>query len=285
MATFLNQASLSFNGVLTNSNVVVGEFRESLSGTKTAMSDSYNADCAVTYILNIVNAGTTPYNNLTVTDDLGAYTFCGAPRYPLTYVTGSAKYFVDGAEQPAPSICDTQPLIFTGVNVPADAHVTLMYQARINSFAPLTLGSAITNTAVVSRGGGRTELFSMSETILADAAPDLHITKTMCPEEVDGNGRLTYTFIIQNTGAAPAVPADCAVLRDVFCPALNCLSVTCNGMPWCSPANYDYDAATGEFVSAAGQITVPAAIFSQNQLTGEWTSTPGSSTIVVTGTV
>ena len=59
--------------VVVNSNVVVGEILEVVSGNKTAVVDTYSADGTVTYVISIVNSGSTAITNLSVTDDLGAY--------------------------------------------------------------------------------------------------------------------------------------------------------------------------------------------------------------------
>ena len=42
MARFTNQAQLRYGDEVTNSNVAVGEIREVLSATKTAVRDSYS---------------------------------------------------------------------------------------------------------------------------------------------------------------------------------------------------------------------------------------------------
>lgn len=43
MAAFYNQATLSYNGNTTTSNITTGEILEVLSATKTALRDTYNA--------------------------------------------------------------------------------------------------------------------------------------------------------------------------------------------------------------------------------------------------
>ena len=77
---------------------------------------------------------------------------------------------------------------------------------------------------------------------------------------------------------------DDLIFRDTFDPVLENLIVTFNGASWNEGTNYTYDELTGEFVSLAGQITVPAATFTQNP-DGTYTVTPGISTITITGTV
>ena len=75
------------------------------------------------------------------------------------------------------------------------------------------------------------------------------------------------------------------ILTDTFDPALTGLTVTYNGDTWKEGDNYTYDAATGTFATIAGQIAVPAATYTQDPVTGVWSVTPGSSVLVITGTV
>ena len=74
MATFYNQATLSYNGNTTTSNITTGELLEVLSATKTALSNSYTQGSSLTYILSIVNTGTIAFTDMTVTDNLGEIT-------------------------------------------------------------------------------------------------------------------------------------------------------------------------------------------------------------------
>ena len=60
--------------------------------------------------------------------------------------------------------------------------------------------------------------------------------------------------------------------------------MTYNGDAWKEGDNYTYDAVTGTFATIAGQITVPAATYTQ-ETDGTYTVTPGTTTVTVTGTV
>ncbi len=73
MAQFTNQAQLSYGGTVLNSNVAVGEIREVLSAAKATTSSGYTVGEDVTYIVSIVNSGTSPYTGVTVTDSMGEY--------------------------------------------------------------------------------------------------------------------------------------------------------------------------------------------------------------------
>lgn len=96
MATFTNQATLTYNGQTTISNVTVGELTETLTAAKTAVVPTYGTDGRVTYILSLVNSGTAPLTGLTITDDLGGYTFNAGTVYPLSYTAGSVRYYQNG---------------------------------------------------------------------------------------------------------------------------------------------------------------------------------------------
>ena len=103
MATFYNQATLSYSGGTVNSNITTGEIVEVLSASKTAVVQEYAQGTEITYAVNIVNTGDAPYSGLTVTDNLGEYTFGTLTLRPLDYVDGSVKYFVNGVLQATPS--------------------------------------------------------------------------------------------------------------------------------------------------------------------------------------
>ena len=283
MATFFNQATLSYSGGTVNSNITTGEILEVLSATKTAVYDRYSPGSDVTYAVNIVNSGTIAFTGLTINDDLGAYTFGTSTLQPLDYIVGSVRYFIDGVLQPAPAVTLGPPLVISGINVPAGGTTTILYAARANNFAPLDVEGTIVNTVTIS-GGGITPL-TATETVSAEAEPRLTITKSVSPTTVTENSQLTYTFVIQNTGNVPADATDAVVVTDTFDPILSNLTVTYNGAVWTSPANYTYNEATGQFATVPGNITVPAATYTQDPTTGVWIVDPGVAVITVTGTI
>ena len=53
MATFTNQATLTYNGTTTASNIVTGEILEVLSAQKNAVVDAYTAGDDITYVISI----------------------------------------------------------------------------------------------------------------------------------------------------------------------------------------------------------------------------------------
>lgn len=282
MATFTNQATLTYNGRQTTSNITVGELLDVLTATKTAIDANYGADSVITYVVTLVNSGSTALSGLTFSDNLGGYALGQTTVYPLTYVADSMRYYQNGALQAAPTIVAGPPMSVSGLTVPAGGNATLVYDARVNEYAPMNTLGSIQNTVTVT-GAGIANPATAQETVAAALTPDLRISKGMCPTTVTENGQITYTFMIQNLGNTAATEG--VVLSDTFNPALNNLTATLNGTALTAGTNYTYDAATGQFTTTAGVITVPAATYTQDAATGVWTTTPGMSTLVVTGTL
>ena len=284
MATITNQAALSYNGVTTLSNIAVGELVEVLTATKTAADTTYTAGGVKTFVISLVNSSAAALTGLTVTDTLGSYTFGANTLYPLTYVTGSLLYYVNGALQATPTVTATAPLTVTGVTVPAGGSAMLIYTARVNEYAPLGVEDSITNTATIT-GGGLTSSVTATETINASPAPQLAISKSISPTMVAENGTLTYTLTLQNRGNTAADAGDELVITDTFDPILKNLTARFNGTLWTQGVHYTYDETTGTFATVVGALTVPAATFTQDAATGVFTVDPGTSELTITGSL
>ena len=284
MAQFTNQAQLSYNNIVVNSNVVVGEILEVVSGNKTAVLDTYYADGTVTYAISLVNSGNTAITNLTVTDDLGAYAQGTETRTPLSYVDGSIKLFVNGVLQATPTVTSTQPLVVSGITLPANSNLVLVYTADVNEYAPLGTTDSIVNIALVT-GNGIPSPVTVTETVTPVQAPQLRITKSLEPVPIAENGTLTYRFVIENFGNVDATAADNVALSDLFDPILSGITVDLDGVTWTEGTQYNYNEATGQFDTVPGQITIPAATYTQDIVTGVWTTIPGSVVLTVSGTI
>lgn len=284
MAIFSNQATLTYNGNTTNSNIAYGEILDVVAATKTAIEGSYTPGELVTYVVTLRNTGRTALTGLTITDDLGGYEFDDTTVYPLTYEAGSAALFVDGIPQPAPAVTAGPPLVISGITLPADGDLVLVYQARANGFADPTAEGTIVNTVTVT-GDGISTPITATETVESATSPSLTITKSISPAQVVDNDRVTYTFVIRNSGNEAVVATDNASITDIFDPILTALTVTFEGAVWTEGVQYTYDEATGLFTTLPGAITVPAAAYTRDPATGEYTVTPGVVTLTVTGTI
>ena len=283
MARFTNQAQLRYGDEVTNSNIAVGEIREVLSATKTAVRETYGQRDNVTYIISIVNSGQTAFTGVTLVDDLGEYDFGERELTPLTYIPGTIKYYADGVLQTTPVVTAGPPFTVSGLTIPAQGNAIIVYEAELNSYAPLGVDATITNTAVITANA--VTPITVQETIRAEEQPLLTITKSVSPVPVTENGTLTYTFVIQNLGNTAATVETGVVITDTFNPMLTNLTATFNGTAWVEGTDYTYDETTGVFASVAGRITVPAATYTQDTTTGAWGINPGVSTLVISGTV
>lgn len=286
MAAFQNQASLTYNGSTILSNTVTGEIVADLAVTKTPVTATYRSADAPAYVITLVNSGSTSYTGLTLTDDLGTYTVSGGTvtAVPLSYRADSLVYYINGTQQTAPTVTAGPPLTVTGLDVPAGGNAMLIYRTDTNGYTPLAEGSTVVNTVTVT-GASLNDPITATATVTVSSAPDLTIEKALSPSVVTENGQLTYTFTIRNSGNTPVLSTDGVTVTDTFTPILRDLRVTFNGTAWSTPTNYTYGTATGLFETVAGQITVPAATYTQDATTGQITMTPGVAVLTVSGTV
>ena len=282
MALFTNQAKLSYDATTLHSNLAVGEVRSALSIRKTALSGDYRVGGTAVYLVTVANEGENDFSDLTLTDSLGAYAFGQGTLYPLTYQTDSAMLWENGVLQSAPTVSAVRPLTVTGLTVPAGGTLQFVYRATVNSYAPPVSGGQIRNTVSLT-GAPLTQTLSASETVTAAFVPALAIAKSILPVPVLENGRLTYTFVLLNTGFADADAGERVAVNDLFSPILHDITVALDGEPLSARSQYTYNEATGLFQTVPGQITVPAATAVQDARTGEWSVTPGSATLQVSG--
>ena len=281
MATFYNQATLTYRGGTVNSNIVSATLSEALSVSKTSTLDTYRVGERMTYTVGIVNSSDTPVSTVTLTDDLGAYAFGTSTLYPLSYVSGSLTLLIDGIPA-AVTVTDTQPLTVGGFSIPAESSAVIVYNADVTAFAPPAPDGEIVNTVTVNSLGAPV---SATETVTAEAGALLTMIKEVEPDTVTGDGPLTYTLIVQNQGNTEAGAADDVVISDVFDPILTITEVTLNSQVLTEGVDYTYNSATGEFATVSGRVTVPAATYDRDPVTGAYTVIPGSAVLTVSGTV
>ena len=282
MATIINQANLTYTYGTTTasvlSNPAVTERAEAIAIEKRALENAYHAGSELTYLLAVQNSGAAPVTNLTVQDNLGAFTPTGAaaPVMPLTY-TGPAALYIDGvfSETLTPET-DESGVTFTIPSLPAGSNALIVYQAAVNGFAPLDAGSEITNTATLTVG---TDPLTASATVPVDSYADVSIEKEMSPNPIGTGDTLTVTFTIENRGN---VAATGLVLTDDFPLSLSDVAVLVNGA---SVTDFTFEDNTLTLpASDQTALTVPAATFETSD-TGAVTVTPGTMTVTVTGTI
>ena len=168
MASFTNQATLTYNGGTVNSNIVTGELVQVLTASKTAAAESYRTGDLVTYVVQLRSTGAAALTGLTVTDTLGTTNFPATggtvQLTPLTYQAGTLRYFMNGVLQTAPAVTVlANGIRIEGITVPAGGVITLVYTTRVNAFADPSAVGTIENTVTVT-GGSLTEAVTAVET-------------------------------------------------------------------------------------------------------------------------
>lgn len=289
--TITNRATVSYsaNGVAGSavSNLATTTLQGPLNITKASMESDYRANSRLTYILTLDNTASSPLTNVTVTDNLGTFSYqpdVSVPAVsvtPLSYV-GPSRLYIDGTfSQLLTPAVSGDTITYTLPSIPANTTALIIYDVAANGNAPLTAESAITNTATAV-ATGFAEPVTATHTVTAASYADIRIIKSMTPDPVTEGSNLTYTFTIYNYGNTEA---DSVVLTDTFTPAPAApLTVTVNGQE--VPAS-DYTYAGGVFTlpaPAGTAITVPAATLTTGS-TGAVTVSPGTTLITVTGII
>lgn len=281
MPAFTNQAILTYLDTRTAlSNIANGNISEPYAMTKTAVNNDYVSNDDVTYVITITNSSAVSLTNITLTDNLGAYSY-GTPAitlYPLTFVGPTVLYYINGVLQASITPTQTTPtLILTVPSIPAGGNVTLVFEVDVNEYAPLDVSDEITNEAALPELSG----ISATETIYTEDIPQLAITKSISPDPVIDNQTVTFTFILENYGNTASTDV---VFTDTFDPVLSNVTVTNDGTPMTLTTDYTYDTVTGLLTILSGHLTVPAATYNQDA-GGVVTVTPGFTIVVVTGTL
>ena len=283
MVEFTNKATLSYNGASIDSNTVSGTREVTTELTKTALVPTYE-EGPVTFIVSFVNNGAGAVSGLTLTDDLGAYTVGEETVYPFAYVRDSVKVYLSGVEQTPVEVTSTQPLVLTAPDVPAGGNLLVVYAVTPTVYAPRGDGQGVTNTVTATAPSMDTPAEASADVLSAQAA-ELALTKSVFPLELTEGEEVTYTIVVLNSGNKPAGDAGGPVIADTLDPALSQLSVTLDGVALEEGTGYTYDPDTGAFATVAGAVTVPAAVCTQDPATGIWSSSPGASTLRISGTV
>lgn len=279
-----NQASIAYeyNGQSASalSNVATATLNDPLRVEKVSLPSVYRAGEEITYAISVENGGAGALSGITVTDDLGSYTVGSATLTPLTYLP-PARLLIDGV-----SVGDITPavgessLTFTIPALAAGSRAQILYRAYANGNAPLAVGASITNTAQVSAAGIGAPV-SDSATVTAEQYAAVTINKSMMPGTQGSAETLTYTFVINNYGNAPA---ENIVLRDTFDPAPQSITLQLDGVPQpASDYTYEGGVLTYPADSAARTLSLPAASITQDPATGAVVVTPSTLTVTVVG--
>jgi uncharacterized repeat protein (TIGR01451 family) len=287
MAIINNQAQISFHyGTHTGSaisNIASTNLEGPLTASKNALESVYHRDQQITYIVTINNTGATALSNVVIVDNLGTTSLGSINITPLDYI-GPAMLYINGSfvSTLSPTVA-TDSVTFTILTLPAHSNAMIIYAAKVNDQAPLAVGSLIINRSALT-ADGLTDPVIAFKVLLVDEYADVDIIKAMSPNPVIDGSLLTYAFTMYNYGNTLA---SSAVLSDTFTPAPESIStVSVNGTP-VLPADYSFVGGVFRLpaLTSTYSLTIPAATFTRDPVTGIVTVSPGTTTVEVSGII
>lgn len=287
MPSIENFATVSYtSGGITEtrvSNIAEISIESAVGFTKTSLGNTYNDNSILTYILTVTNSSGSDITVSTITDNLGTYAFGATELTPLEYVA-PAVLLINGQNVSTQLGVDASTqgsLIFTIPTIPAGTTANIIYKAQVNDFAPLALNSTIVNTSTFESNSECADTTASATVSVANAA-NISIIKQMCPNPVICGDTITYTIKIYNYGNTAA---ENVVLTDDFNPAPTNITVSRDGVLLLG-TDYTYiDGTLTVPATASSPVTVPAATFVQDPVTGIISITPGVVEYTITGTI
>jgi uncharacterized repeat protein (TIGR01451 family) len=191
---------------------------------------------------------------------------------------------IDGVDSSATLSVDSSipsSLTFSFPSLPAGATANIVYRATVNDFAPLDLGSTITNTATFESDSDCADGTASANVTVAEAA-NVSVFKQMSPNPVVCGDLVTYTIRIYNYGN---IPAENVQLTDNFDPAPTNITVSRDGTVL-NATDYTYENGLLTIPATDTQnVSVPAATFVRDPDSGIVSVIPGMIEYVITGRI
>lgn len=285
-----NTASLTFEygsqKGFVSSNIATTTVQESITISKTSLGDSYSQNSEITFIITINNNNNEEIQNVFITDDLGTYSSKNNIYEnlftPLTYKGPSFLYIAGNFIDDITPILSKNKIEYKITNIPAKSTATIIYKASVNKFAPLTSNSQIVSSIKAS-ALNINNIPKASCVITVRDEADIKIIKNMNPNPVLSGEEITYNFFLYNYGNTPATNI---TLNDTFSPAPSNISVKLN-TDEVSSSDFSYKNNTLIFPSSGASltITIPAANFIQDNVTGIVSVQPGIVNITAIGKI
>lgn len=276
-----NQAQVTYSygaltdTVLSNTTNTTLVDPYTLEVTKTAVTPSVTAGGDVVYVVRVENTGTGVLYNPTVTDDLATGTGTTAP---LSYVDGSAKFYVNGEPSTGTATEGVNNVVFVSTaTLQTGDNLIVVYAARKTD----NQAEDIVNTASVSANAGSVDGTAVtgtdSETVTIETSANVTVFKAADKDTVAPGNTLTYTFTLMNTGNSAA---ESIQFVDAF-PAeftVNTVSYTVDG------AETPIEAADYT-ITPPNTLTIPSTDTLSISVPAATAAGPGITIITVTGTV
>lgn len=279
MATNLpNRAQITYNGsdvVLSNQTNTVLADQYTMTVTTESVTPTVVPGSDVVYAITLNNTGQGDLYNISVTDDLGGV---------LTYVDGSARFYINGAPVTGtatviPSVARASSVQFETSEVLNEGDtLTIIFAATV----PQNQSEDIVNTVTATANGGSVTGTEVTATDTATtpvkANANISIFKSASRDTVFAGDTLSYTFTLMNTGGAEATGI---TFSDALPPefTVQAVTITANGVT--TPVE-----ATDYTITDPNTLTMPAADSTLTITVPPSTAEgPGVTVITITGVI
>ncbi|MBR0089880.1 MAG: DUF11 domain-containing protein [Clostridia bacterium] len=271
-----NRASISYNGsgvVLSNqtNTTLIDQYTVEL--TKTPVVDTVIAGGDAVYVISLANTGAGALDGATLTDNLGG------TETPLSYVDGSAQFYMNGELVTGTATPDADSIVFGYADTitPGD-NLLVIYAASVGIAQTGTITNTVTADVPTAEQTQRIIVAQASATITITPVANVSIFKAASADTVQIGDTLTYTFTLMNTGSETAENINFTdALPEQF--YVTSVSYTVDGTETpIADTDYTIEAPNTLIIPADSstlEIDIPAA-------TEEG---PGITTITVTGTI
>ena len=258
-----NDSNITTTLVLSATNITVTKY----SLTETFVPGERNA-----YVVRVENTGSTPINNVILSDNLGQINE-GEQTFDLfEYVDGSANYSLNNSPITSITPTTTNPLsVNIGTLNVGDVYELYYLASALSSITEDSITNTATATGVYN---GETISDSGSTTVTALEYANLNIVKTQSSENAILGEDFAYTIALNNDGNLEATNITVTdTLPDEF--SLESVEMIQNGVTTTlDPSEYTY---TGNLLTIPSststlELTIPAGESLSFVLNGRFTS-------------
>lgn len=283
MGKFVNQTQLTFGNNIIKSNIVEGEILEALIGNKVTLTDQYLFDSVITYFINLTNNSERDISSINIEDNLATYTINNNEYTPLDYIDGSSKLFINGKEEQNLDIVKNKHnVIFKNITLKKNQTITLVYQGKINSYAPLGENNIIINKAKINYPNMTDSLVLESQLCYSNKA-NIKLEKSIDKTVYKIGEKIKHVIKILNYGINDLSLINNLTIKETFSPIIKNIEVTYNGVKWTNGVNYSYNSTSGNFITLSNQIALFKAKITKNENTNQYNLIPSFATLIIEG--
>ena len=201
-----NQANVNYtytgarSPIDTDSNITVTELLSgtSLSIVKFPVGSSYISGDIHSFVIRVTNTGTTPVNDVIITDNLGQFSEGGETFNSMEYVDGTASYSLNNSLFLPYDVLNDNPLTIVVGTLDVGDVYELVYSARTPS---MSSQSEITNISQVTGSYlNDTVVETATATITPLSYANVEVVKTQTTPNAVLQEDFSYTLTLNNTG-------------------------------------------------------------------------------------